>query len=189
MAFFRQYLNIKNKTLDQLLLKCVLPRCLWSLDQLVAVVYIYSDDIMFYHFTETVSAAYTPFCAYTHIVQVPLPTAWISPSGVTVATAVLLLSQQRFLWCLIFLSFFISFTVICAVFPFFRVIFETFFLFPILVTETDLAIPYLLPCVITCMEADVSVTTFLPSTILYAFTIYLQKVPFFRFYVSMYVRL
>ena len=54
--------------------------------------HIYSDDIMFYHFTVTVSAAYTPFCAYTHIVQVPLPTAWRSPSGVTVATAVLLLS-------------------------------------------------------------------------------------------------
>lgn len=54
--------------------------------------HIYSDDIMFYHFTVTVSATYTPFCAYTHIVQVPLPTAWISPSGVTVATAVLQLS-------------------------------------------------------------------------------------------------
>ena len=145
-GFFSSVLEYKKQNASiQLLLKCVLPRCLWSLDQLVAVVYIYSDDIMFYHFTVTVSAAYTPFCAYTHIVQVPLPTAWISPSGVTVATAVLLLSQQRFLWCLIFLSFFISFTVICAVFPFFRVIFETFFLFPILVTETDLAIPYCCP--------------------------------------------
>ena len=42
------------------------------------------------YFTVTVKALYTP--VYTHIVQVPLPTAWISPSGVTVATAVLLLS-------------------------------------------------------------------------------------------------
>ena len=72
----------------------------------------------------------------------------------------------------LFVLFYFFYCDLCC-FPFFRVIFETFFLFPILVTETDLAIPYLLPCVITCMEADVSVTTFLPSTILYAFTIYL----------------
>ena len=44
------------------------------------------------YFTVIFRALYTPFCAYTHIVQVPLPVALIRPSGVTVATFVLLLS-------------------------------------------------------------------------------------------------
>ena len=44
------------------------------------------------YFTVIFRALYTPFWAYTHIVQVPLPVALIRPSGVTVATFVLLLS-------------------------------------------------------------------------------------------------
>ena len=44
------------------------------------------------YFTVTVIALYTPFCAYTHTVQLPFPVALIIPLDVTVATFVLLLS-------------------------------------------------------------------------------------------------
>lgn len=62
---------------------------------------------------------------------------------------------------LIFLYFFCFY--LCG-FPIFRVIFETFFLFPIWVTETAFAFPYLPPPVTACTDMDVSVTTFLPFT-------------------------
>ena len=56
--------------------------------------YIYNIKLKLHqdYFTVIFRALYTPFCAYTHIVQVPLPVALIRPSGVTVATFVLLLS-------------------------------------------------------------------------------------------------
>lgn len=44
------------------------------------------------YFTVTVITLYTPFCAYTHILQFPFLIALITPSDVTVTTFVLLLS-------------------------------------------------------------------------------------------------
>ena len=44
------------------------------------------------YFTVIFRALYTPFCAYTHILQFPFLIALITPSDVTVTTFVLLLS-------------------------------------------------------------------------------------------------
>ena len=66
------------------------------------------------------------------------------------------------------LSFLISFAVIWAVLPFFKVTFVTFFLFPIFVMETALATPYLPFWEVTVMVAvplDTAVTFPFLSTV------------------------
>lgn len=51
----------------------------------------YYNSFLELYITVTVISLYTPFCAYTHIVQLPFPTALITPFDVTVTTFVLLL--------------------------------------------------------------------------------------------------
>lgn len=65
----------------------------------IATWYFFSDFGLFctmrwyfYYFTVMVIVLYTPFCAYTQILQVPFPTALIFPLSVTMATLRLLLS-------------------------------------------------------------------------------------------------